>query len=124
MALLADVALAPPPPPPVASAASAATPANKTVMPPTVIRAGVTLGVAPAPDAPAGAVRAAVAAAIAAHIDGLGLGVPLVWSRLIQVAYAATPLVVGVDEVRIDGAVRDIVPGPGAVVKPGAVVVS
>ena len=95
-----------------------------TVMPPTVIRAGVTLGVAPAPDAPAGAVRAAVAAAIAAHIDGLGLGVPLVWSRLIQVAYAATPLVVGVDEVRIDGAVRDIVPGPGAVVKPGAVVVS
>ena len=94
------------------------------VMAPTVIVAAVSLGVNPAPDAPAGAVRGAVMAAVTAHINGLGLGVPLVWSRLIQVAYDASPLVAGVSAVLVNGEGRDIVPGPGAVVKAGSVVVS
>ena len=84
----------------------------------------VSLSIALAPDAVAGMVRGAVEAAITSHINGLGLGVPLVWSRLIQVAYDASPLVAGVSAVLINGGADDIVPGPGGVVKAGAVVVS
>ena len=98
--------------------------ARYAVMAPSVTTAAVSLSATPAPDASGSDVRGAVAAAITAHINGLGLGVPLVWSRLIQVAYDASPLVAGIEAVLVNGDTRDIVPGPGAVVKPGGVVVS
>lgn len=94
------------------------------VMAPTVMTASVSLSVGLAPDAVAGVVRGAVMAAVTSYINGLGLGVPLVWSRLIQVAYDASPLVQGVSAVLVNGDVLDIVPGPGAVMKAGSVVVS
>lgn len=110
----------------VAAAVEAVRPVGAVyaVMAPVVTAADVSLGVTLLAGAGAGAVRAAVAAGIASYINGLGLGVPLVWSRLIQVAYDASGLVAGVSGVVVNGAGLDIVPGPGGVVKAGAVVVS
>jgi uncharacterized phage protein gp47/JayE len=110
----------------VAAAVEAVRPVGAVyaVMAPGVTVADVSLSVTLLPGAEAGVERAAVIAAIAGYINGLGLGVPLVWSRLIQVAYEASRLVSGVGAVLVNGAGLDLVPGQGGVVKPGSVVVS
>ncbi len=110
----------------VAAAVEAVRPlgALYAVQAPVVIPADVSLSVTLVDGAVAGTVRAAVAAAITDHINTLGLGAALAWSRLIQVAHEASPLVAAVSAVLVNGGAADLVPGPGGVVKPGAVVVS
>jgi uncharacterized phage protein gp47/JayE len=92
------------------------------VMAPTVTTANVTLTIAQAPGA-ANAIGA-VAAAITAYIQGLGLGAPLSWSRLFQVAYDASPGVTGVSGLLVNGGTADIAVAAGGVVMPGSIVVS
>jgi uncharacterized phage protein gp47/JayE len=93
------------------------------VMAPAVTEVSVSLAVALAPGADGGAVRAAVGAAITDYVAGLGLGNTLAWSKLIQVAHDASPLVSGVSALLLNGAGADIAPGPGGVVKPAGVAV-
>ena len=95
-----------------------------TVKAPTIVVANVALVVRVAPGAVGGMVRDRVANAIASYINTLGLGAPLVWSRLIQVAYDETASVIGVGDVLANGAATDLDPGTGGVVKAGTVVVS
>ncbi|MCX7383185.1 MAG: baseplate J/gp47 family protein, partial [Alphaproteobacteria bacterium] len=94
------------------------------VQAPTVLPVTVALGVDVADGANAGAVRDAVFAAAASYVDGLGLGESVVWSRLFQAAYAASPFVTRVGAASLNGGTVDIPVGPASVAKTASVVVS
>jgi uncharacterized phage protein gp47/JayE len=94
-----------------------------TVQPPAVTTANVSLTVA-AEGAPQVEVVAAAQQAVVAHIAGLGIGEPLRWSRIAQLAYGASPAVVNVTDVLVNGGTADLVPGADGVVRPGTVLVS
>lgn len=94
-----------------------------TVRAPAVTVANVTLSVRTIGGTVSSDVAAAVAAAVAGHIGGLPVGAPLPWSRLVQVAYDASPAIANITAVSINGAVADLLPGPGGVVRPGVIAV-
>ena len=98
--------------------------ASYTVRAPEIAYVDVSLTVAVLAGAAPGPVKDAVAMAVRAFIDGLPLGAPLAWSRLVQVAYAAAPEVVNVTAVSINGGAADIVVDSGTVVKAGIVAVN
>jgi len=93
------------------------------VQPPTVVAANITLAVA-VEGVPQVEAAAAAQQAIVAHIAGLGIGEALRWSRLAQLAYGASPGIVNVTAVLLNGGTADLVPGADGVVRPGSVVVS
>jgi uncharacterized phage protein gp47/JayE len=95
-----------------------------TVVAPTIVKANVAMTITTAPGAVHASVAAEVAAAIAAFINALPVGAPLFWSRLSQVAYAASAQVVNVTGVTLNGGAADITPGQGGVVKAGSVTVN
>jgi uncharacterized phage protein gp47/JayE len=95
-----------------------------TVVAPTVTTVSVSLSITTAATASHSAVAASVAAALTAYIDGLAVGAPLPWSRLAQVAYDASPAVINVGAVLLNGGTSDVVPTAGGVVKAGNVVVA
>ena len=95
-----------------------------TVVPPVVTIADVAMSIATAPTAVHANVTAAVQAAMSAFVDALPVGAALPWSRLTQVAYDASPSVLNVTAVLLNGATADIAPGAGGVVKSGSVVVN
>lgn len=70
------------------------------------------------------AVSAIVAALLGAYVDGLPVGATLAWSRLVQVAYDASPLVTNVTGLTINLGTADVVPPAYAVIKAGSVAVS
>jgi uncharacterized phage protein gp47/JayE len=90
----------------------------------TVLAANVemTLGYRPGYDQPT--VIAQVVAALSLYINGLGLGNPLNFTRLEQVAYDASNGVVNVTSVTLNGVALDLVPPAGKTVKVGTLVVS
>ncbi len=93
------------------------------VQPPSVSTADVAMTLAVAPGAAAPEVAARVATAIGAHLAGLKVGGVLPWSRLSQLAYDASPEVLNVTGVLLNGGTADLDPGPAGVVRPGAIVV-
>jgi hypothetical protein len=94
-----------------------------TVQPPAVTTATVSLTVA-AEGVPQVEVAAAAQPAIVALIAGLGIGEPLRWSRIAQLAYGASPAVANVTLVLVNGGTADLMPGAQGVVRPGTVLVS
>lgn len=94
---------------------------NFGVFGPTVVVANVALHLTLAPGFLSGPVIAAVDAAITAYIRGLPLGGALIWSRLIQVAYDATPGVSNVSSLLVNGTTADITATAKQVVKPGSI---
>lgn len=87
---------------------------------------GTTYGVRPPTVLPAsahGSVAASVAAAVAGYVDALPISVGLPYSRLAQLAYDASALVVNVGSVLLAGGVADVSPGSGGVLKAGTVTV-
>ena len=84
----------------------------------------VAMSVEVSPGAAPGTVRDRVAGAIAEHINGLGMGRAVVWSRLFQVAYEASDQVIRVGSVVVNGGAVDVLAGPASVAKSGAIVVT
>jgi uncharacterized phage protein gp47/JayE len=98
--------------------------ASFAVQGPVLVRADVSLAIAVAAGADGGATRAAVEAALRRHIGGLPLAAPLMWSRLVQVAYGSSPDVTNVGAVLVNGAAADLAVTPVGLVTAGAVVVN
>lgn len=94
------------------------------VQPPFALPIDVSMTLTLAPGAVQADVAALVAGAIRAHMTGLDIGEALPWTRLSQLAYSASPLVVNVTAVVLDGTELDIEPGPTGVVRPANIVVS
>ncbi len=94
------------------------------VQPPVVTWVAISLTVTITAGGTHGAVAAAVMAAIAMFVDALPIGVGLPYSRLMQVAYDASPGVANVIGLRVNGDIQDILPGPGGVIKALAAQVS
>ncbi len=118
------------PPPALLSAVGAAIEAVRplgaiwTVVPPTVATANVTMTLSTAASATHATVASAVAAALVSFIDALPVGAALPWSRLAQIAYGASPSVLNVTAVTLNGGSADLVAGQGGVVKAGTVTVN
>ena len=91
---------------------------------PALVPIAAALWVDVAPGANGGAARDAVAAAVTAYIDGLGLGEPVVWSRLFPAAYAASPDITRVSAATLNGGMVDIAIGPASVATIASVSVS
>ena len=67
---------------------------------------------------------AAAASAVEAFIGSLGIGAPLNYTRLAQLAYAASSAIINVSDVFLNGATTDLVPPAFGVVQVGTVAVS
>lgn len=67
---------------------------------------------------------AVVAAVLTGYLDSFGIGAPLTWSRIMQVAYNADGRVQNVANLTVNGASSDIVPLPNVVLKAGSVTVN
>jgi uncharacterized phage protein gp47/JayE len=67
---------------------------------------------------------AAVAASIEAYIAGLGVGATLNYTRLAQLAYAASASITNVSDVLLNGGTADVTPPLFGVVRSGAVTVA
>ncbi len=93
------------------------------VRPPTVIPVTISMIVTVLPASAHGSVAASVAAAVAGYVDALPISVGLPYSRLAQLAYDASALVVNVGSVLLAGGVADVSPGSGGVLKAGTVTV-
>jgi uncharacterized phage protein gp47/JayE len=91
------------------------------LFPPAVVTASVTLQIGVNPVYTASAVATAVQAAITNYINALPLGAALAWSRLIQVAYDASPGVTSVVNLQVNGSTADIAANAKQVVKAGTV---
>lgn len=94
------------------------------VQPPVVSTVSIAMTIATVPGAVHADVAAAVAAAVAGYVDTLPIAAPLAWSRLAQVAYAASPLVSNVTGLLVNRATADLVARPSGVFKAGSVVVA
>ena len=90
-----------------------------SVQPPQVTQAAVTMVLSLAPGSVPQAVIGVVQGAIAAYIDGLSVGSTLAFTRLAQLAYDASPQVVNVTAVELNGAGSDLSPGPFGAVRVG-----
>jgi len=95
-----------------------------TVVAPTVATANVSMSITTVPAATHSAVASQVSAALESFINTLPVGAPLAWSRLAQVAYAASPSVTNVTGLSLNGSNSDLVPSQSAVVKAGSVTVN
>ncbi len=94
------------------------------VVPPTVIYVSVTLVVVPVANYTHAVVAAAVWTALADYIDTLPIGATLYYSRLLQVAYDASPGVANVTALLVSGGTADTRPGRGGVIKASTIQVS
>ncbi len=118
------------PPPPllqtVATAVEVVRPVGSSfsVQPPSLVMTNVTMAVATSPSAVHTTVAATVQIAIEAYINGLPIGSPLPWSRLSQIAYQASPDVLNVTNVLLNGGTVDLMPGPTGIIRPTSVVVA
>lgn len=94
------------------------------VLPPLRVTANVSMTVATAQGVDHGAIVALVGTALADFINGLDLGEALPYTRLAQVAYAASPLVGNVTNVLLNGGTADILAMPRRVIRAGTVAVA
>ncbi len=65
-----------------------------------------------------------VMAALIDYINALPIGAPMPFTKLAQVAYGASPRVINVSSVAVNGGTVDLLPGPSGVVKAGTITVN
>lgn len=94
------------------------------VFAPVPINAAVAVTITAASGYSHDAVAAAVKSAILAYIVSLPVGASLAWSRLYQIAYAASSGVATVAALTVNGSTGDLVASPRQAVIPGQIVVS
>lgn len=94
------------------------------VVAPTVLPAAIQLTVQTLPGASHSAATAAVGAAIRAWVDALPIGGVLPFARLMQLAFQASPDVLNVTLVSLNGGAADLDPGAAGVVKAGLITVA
>lgn len=94
------------------------------VQPPLLLLADVELSLVVANGADAVAVAGQVRDALVARMTALDIGAALPWTMVATIAYGASPAVVNVSGVALDGAEADLDPGPAGVIRPGLIVVS
>jgi uncharacterized phage protein gp47/JayE len=118
------------PPAPLLARASAAIGAVRpvgstySVQSPTVLTANVSLTISVAAGSMKAQVQPMVATALESYIDSLPIGAPLPYTRLAQLAYGASPAVVNVSGLTLNGGTDDLVPSALAVVKAGTIAVN
>ena len=95
-----------------------------TVRAPDVLTAAVSMLITVAPGVVKSQIVGPVAAAVTAYIHALPIGAPLAWSRLAQLAYAASGAVTNVTGVVLNGGTADLVPDATGVIKAASVAVS
>jgi uncharacterized phage protein gp47/JayE len=95
-----------------------------SVQAPTIYPATISMGITTAANAVHATVASTVQTALSNYVNGLPDGTMLPWSRLAQVAYAASPSVTNVMGVVLNGGTKDLVPPPNGVVKVGSVTVN
>jgi uncharacterized phage protein gp47/JayE len=110
----------------VAAAVEAVRPVGSSfgVLPPNVTQVTVSMSISVASGAVKASVAQAASAAVSAYINALPVGALLAWSRLAQLAYDASPAVINVSELVLNGGTADITPGPAGVIKAATVSVN
>lgn len=93
------------------------------VIPPTVVQANISLSVTVAASNSVTGVTPAISAAVSAFINLLPVGTSLPASRIIQIAYDASPDVVNVTQVLLNGSPADLTVLPTDVIKLGVITV-
>ncbi|SDX12332.1 Uncharacterized phage protein gp47/JayE [Variovorax sp. YR634] len=93
------------------------------VFAPVVVNAAVSMTATIAVGYDAVATKLLVKNAVTNYVNALGLGQPLAWSRLLQVAYDASPGVTNITGLTINGGTADIAATAKQVVKPTTVTV-
>lgn len=91
---------------------------------PVVLQANVSMTLTLQAGAVQAAAVASVMSAVTAYINALGVGSPLPYSRLAQIAYDAAPSVVNVSNILLNGATGDLAPPLFGVIRSGTVAVS
>jgi len=91
---------------------------------PVVVAANVSMALTTGAGASHAVAASAVAGAVEQFIGGLGIGATLNYTRLAQIAYAASPVVTNVSAVLLNDAVSDLVPPAFGVIRVGIVAVS
>ncbi len=94
------------------------------VLAPTLLPAAISLSVTSDGTVAHTALTALVASAITTYVDGLAIGAGLPYSRVTQVAFAASPAITNVTAVLVNGGVADLAPGSIGVIRATSVVVS
>ncbi len=94
------------------------------VLAPTLLLAAISLSVTSDGTVAHTALTALVASAITTYVDGLAIGAGLPYSRVTQVAFAASPAITNVTAVLVNGGVADLAPGSIGVIRATSVVVS
>lgn len=89
------------------------------VFPATQLQANISLTLVVAATYNQAAVVSAVVAALTTYINGLGMGVPLPFTRIADIAYSASAGVTNVTAVSLNGAANDLVPTMGQTIKVG-----
>ena len=93
------------------------------VRPPSVVTANISLAIALSPGTDRALVSSTVGNALSAYINGLPIGETLPLTRLAQIAYAASPTVVNVSQLMINGSTSDLLSAPSGVIKSGLIAV-
>jgi uncharacterized phage protein gp47/JayE len=94
------------------------------VIKPTVTSATISLAVTSADSSLHSVDTAAAAAAIQAYVNSLPTGAKLVWARIYQLAFDATPNITGVSNILVNGATADLTVSAKGVVKTNSVTVA
>lgn len=110
----------------VSNAIDAVRPVTSTfaVYSPVVVTANVAMTVSVASGYDPVATKAAVQAALTALVNGLQLGQTLPYTRLVQAAYDASPGVINVSGITLNGGTADITVNTYSVIKAGTIAVS
>jgi uncharacterized phage protein gp47/JayE len=110
----------------VASAVEATRPVGTiyTVQGPSVTTANVSLTIVTPASVNHTTITGNVATALTNALTALTIGVPLPWSRLTQLAYAADPNVLNVTNVLLNSGTSDLVPTAAGLIRPGAILVA
>lgn len=110
----------------VQQAVEAVRPVGSTfaVFAPSVTQVNVSLFVTTDASTNATLITPQITSAIGAYVDALSVGAPLPTSRIVQIAYTASPNVTNVTTVLLNGQALDVVVQPSGVIKIGTVMVS
>jgi len=110
----------------VASAVEATRPICSlyTVQPPMLLTANISLTITTPANVNHTTIVSNVATALTSAITALTIGVPLPWSRITQLVYAADPNVMNVTSVLLNSGTADLVPTAAGLIRPGTIAVS
>ncbi|HEY7579411.1 MAG TPA: baseplate J/gp47 family protein [Acetobacteraceae bacterium] len=95
-----------------------------SVHPPTVVTADVSMLITVESNKMKAPVQAIVGNAVSSYIDGLPIGAGLPLTRLAQIAYSASPSVINVSALLVNGAPNDLLGVATSVIKAGTVAVN